>query len=145
MLDFSNIPSPIKNRQQNIFFLLSNHQKNMFPNALNLILCFLLLPFLSYSLSAPMSLSYNNKYIYTSTLTIPTSQTYNSSVAASPSQDFYVPYPATYSNASTVSVVISINDIRMDFPSNRAEFSSGWQRWSTYFILEITSSMFNNF
>ena len=41
--------------------------------------------------------------------------------------------------------MISINDIRMDFPSNRAEFSSGWQRWSTYFILEITSSMFNNF
>ena len=65
----------------------------MFPNTLNLIIYLLVLPFLSYSRSAPMSLSYNNKYIYTSTLTIPTSQTYNSSVAAPPQPGFLRPLP----------------------------------------------------
>ena len=97
-------------------------------------------------LTSPMSLSHNKKYVYTSTLTIPTSQTYNNASAINSTiQNFYVPFPTTLSNSTRSSVVISINNIKVDFLTNQTEFDTQLSNWNTYFIVDVISSMFQNF
>ena len=97
-------------------------------------------------LTSPMSLSHNKKYVFTSTMTIPTSQTYNNASAINSTiQNFYVPFPATLSNSTRSSVVISINNIKVDFLTNQTEFDTQLSNWNTYFIVDVISSMFQNF
>ena len=91
-----------------------------------LILQFISLLFLQTSaLTSPMEVSYNNKYIYTSTLTIPTSRTYKNPLISPTLQIFSIPFPATLSNLSTSSVLLSISNIQLDIPQGKAYMVRG--------------------
>ena len=77
------------------------------------------------TLTSPMEVSYNNKYIYTSTLTIPTSRTYKNPLISPTLQIFLIPFPATLSNLSTSSVLLSISNIQLDIPQGKAYMVRG--------------------
>jgi len=107
----------------------------------------LLLICTSLHLTAPVTVSPNQRYINTGVCNFDTSKTYNNSSASgwNPPQ-FNVTYQTSFGSISGKYVILSIKDLYVGF-SNRAIFfyPNVSYAGNTYFLLKVYSNMVNSF
>ena len=109
------------------------------------LLSLLCLFLLTSSLNAPMEVSYNNKYIYTSVLNIPISNIFIDNQASRTREHFSIAFPASLKNIQSASIIMSLNAVELDIPLGVAELIRGVSRGSSFFNVTLASSTFHNF
>lgn len=97
---------------------------------------------LSWQMTAPMSVSPNDRFICTGDVTIQTQNTFNNATAANWNPLTYTTtYPITFGQISNIIVTLSIKDLYADLSSNRISFYCDQEVTNTLLYLNLYSNL----